>query len=397
MFIPWWIHEEYEYPFRDEEHKQEFAESLNDSDESRYGNEVKLLDLPSMDIPIRAGEIRKVKLTLGNLLWRRDKIATMKFSLARFYRQYPSTAEEAFRGAMLSPLDRDSLDWYSAHNVRYSETDEEKGEIAGKLVQPYKTGEFFEKDEISNTFNFQPVQHPIVILWEQVHQYRQYIIGVDMAQGLESGDFSCAIVICRLPFRVVARLRGLDGRRLDPNEFGRQLFALGQYYNNAMICPENNADGGALVRDLINWKYPNLISEKLITGNPAGNRYGWNNNGQTHKRMVAQLQQVIRERSISITDELVIEEMKHLVYRPGRSGGIQAAKKGERRKPGSLPTGYYDDTSFALGGALLLESVLEAPKNEKQIEQEIKILNYQRTIRTKTENVFDENEWLQYT
>ena len=395
LFIPWWIHEEYEYQFRSERHKREFAESLHDADESRYGNEVKLLDLPPMDIPIRKGEIRKVGVTLENLYWRRDKIATMKFSLPRFYRQYPSTADEAFRGAMLSPLDRDSLDWYSVTNVRYEETDEEKGEIAGELRKPYKTGEFFEKDEISNTFEFKDVLHPIVILWDSVYRYREYIIGVDMAQGLESGDFSCAIVISRLPFRVVARLRGLDGRRLDPNEFGRQLFALGQYYNNALICPENNADGGALIRDLVNWNYPNLAREEMITGNPS-KRYGWLNNGPTHKRMVAQLQQVIRERSLMIPDEMVIEEMKHIIYRPGRGGGVQAAKKGERRKPGSLPTGYYDDAVFSIGGALLLESVLPAPKDEKTIENEIKITNYRRNVYAREENTYDENQWLNY-
>ena len=400
LFIPWWIHEEYGednpvYQFKSERERRKFAESLNDTDESRWGNEVKLLELPPINIPISEGEVREVRLTLENLKWRRDKIATMKFSLPRFYRQYPSTADEAFRGAMLSPLDRNSLDWYSATNVRYEEDDEEKGEVAGELRKPYKTGEYFEKDEISNTFDFVSVQHPIVVLWEKVYRYREYIIGVDMAQGLESGDFSCAIVICRLPFRVVARLRGLDGRRLDPNEFARQLFALGQYYNNAMICPENNADGGALIRDLVNWNYPNLAREEIITGNPS-KRYGWLNNGPSHKRMVAELQQTIRQRSIMIPDELVIDELKHLVYRPGRSGGIQAAKKGERRKPGSLPTGYYDDTSFALGGGLLLESVLEPPKSEKELEQDVKYRNHQRTIAARTENTYNENDWLNY-
>ena len=178
-----------------------------------------------------------------------------------------------------------------------------------------------------------------------------------------------------LPFRVVARLRGLDGRRLDPNEFGRQLFALGQYYNNAMICPENNADGGALVRDLVNWRYPNLVREELITGNSAGNRYGWNNNGQTHKRMVAKLQEVIREKRIDIKDEVIIEECKHMVYRPGRGGRYPKPRKKDRNAD---PVLYRQVTTMTrcslLGGALLLGfSDLGFAKTDKQRENEERV------------------------
>ena len=401
LFIPWWVHEEYGEDhsfnqFKSEAEKKEFAKSLHNSPDDMFGDEVSLLNLKPINIPIRPGEIREVGVTLENLKWRRAKISEKSFSLTDFYRQYPSTPDEAFRSAMLSPLDQRSLAWYTENRVHYPEKkpDGTPHPKAGELRKPAKIGEFFEKDEVSNTFDFLEVQHAIVILWELVRQYGEYIIGVDMAQGLETGDFSCAVVISRLPFRVVAVLRGLDGRRLDPNEFGRQLFALGQYYNNAMICPENNADGGALVRDLVNWRYPNLVSEELITGNSAGNRYGWNNNGQTHKRMVAKLQEVIREKRIDIKDEMIIEEMKHMVYRPGRGGGIQAAKKGQKRRPGSSAVGYYDDTVFATGGALLLDSVLEAPKTDKQIENELRVRQLENRVRQQKTQQFDENDWL---
>ena len=397
LFIPWFVHEEYSYEFKNEREREKFAENLHDSEEKVFGDEVALLRLPKINIPIRPGEVREIGVTLENLRWRRDKIVMKKLALPSFYRQYPSTADEAFRASMLSPLDRKSLDWYTENRVHYPELTQ-KGDPhpkAGELRTPFDTGEFFEKDEVSNTFEFKEVQHPIVKRWEEVHPFRRYIIGVDMAQGMETGDFSCAVVICRLPFRVVAMLRGLDGRRLDPNEFGRQLFALGQYYNNAMICPENNADGGSLIRDLVNWNYSNLVPEKTITGNSAGNRFGWNNNGQTHRRMLAELQRVVRERTIDIKDETIIEEAKHLKYRPGRGGGVQAAKKGEKRRPGSLAAGYYDDTIFALGGALLCDASLDdAPKSEKQIENEARLERIQTRVQRKQQNVYDENVWL---
>ena len=73
---------------------------------------------------------------------------------------------------------------------------------------------------------------------------------------------------------------------------------------------------------------------------------------------------------------------------------MQAAKKGERRRPGSSPVGYYDDTIFALGGALLLESEMPPPKSEKQLENEARIARVQSRVKKKTDNVYDENAWL---
>lgn len=387
LFIPWYVHEEYEFGFRSDRERKEFEASLQDSPESQFGNEKALLSVPPIEIETINGEVKHVGITLENLKWRRDKIAVMKFSIARFQRQYPTTSEEAFLTSQLNVLDRESLDWYSKNRVHDPDT--------GEPRKPVKSGEFEEKDEVSFTFTLEPRLHPIINIFEDVQIHHDYIIGVDLAQGLESGDFSCGIVVCRQPFRVVARLRGFDGRRLDPHEFARQLFALGQYYNNAMICPENNSDGGGVVRSLLDWRYPNLVQESLITGLPS-KRYGWNNNGATKKRMVGELQRHIADRTIDIIDELIIEEGRHLVYKSGnktQGANVQAAKKGQRRRPGSLPIGYYDDTIFALGGAMLLESMLDPAPTPKQNAQRARLETYNRRLR-EHEDQYNENEWL---
>ena len=395
LFIPWYVHEEYEIPFSSEEEREEFAKSLNNSKEMRYGDEVSLLhDTPDIEIPTIGGEVKKVGISLEKLRWRRDKIAIMKFSIARFKRQYPTTADEAFLTSVLNVIDRDALDWYTKERVNARDPKTDK-----RLGDPIFIGEFLEHDELSHTFLLEENSlHGVVALFEEPKEFREYIIGVDLAQGLESGDFSCAIVVCRLPFRVVARLRGFDGRRLDPHEFARQLYALGTHYNTAMICPENNADGGGVAKLLVEWAYPKVSQESLITGNHSRNRYGWMNNGATKKRMVNQLQRVFREKSIDIVDELIIEEGKHLIYRSGQSArgsNVQAAKKGMRRKPGSLQTGYYDDTIFALGGALLLESCLEAPKTPKMLENQAR-MQRQREREKHLRDRHDENAWLDF-
>ena len=390
VFIPWFVHEEYEFPFKTDEERNRFESSLGYAEDALYGDEVSLLQIDPISIPTVNGKVNHVEVTLEKLKWRRNQLAIMNFSHEGFKRQYPITAEEAFLTSVLNVLDRPALNWYTKERVHDPETE--------KLREPVFSGEFFDRDELSNESDLKPTRHAIVHIFEQPKQYHEYIIGADLAQGLESGDFSCGIVVCRLPFRVVARLRGLDGRRLDPYEFARQLYHLGRYYNDGWMVPENNADGGGVIRALLDWRYPNLVQESLITGNTGTGRHGWMNNGLTKKRMVGELQRVIRERTIDITDELIIEEAKHLIYKSGQSttgSKIHAAKKGQRRRPGSLQIGYYDDTIFALGGALLLESVLEAPRTPKVLEQEARMSKEKSRIRNR-ETQYDENEWLNY-
>ena len=93
-------------------------------------------------------------------------------------------------------LDRESLDWYTKNRVHDPET--------GEVRQPVVTGEFQEKDEISNTFTLEPQLHPIINIFEDVKKHHDYIIGVDLAQGLESLATSHVLsFFARLPLSVL--------------------------------------------------------------------------------------------------------------------------------------------------------------------------------------------------
>ena len=89
LFVPWYVHEEYEIDFRSDKERQEFEDSLHDSAESQFGNEKALLSIPPIEIPTVNGEVKYVGITLENLKWRRDKIAVMKFSIPRFQTTIP--------------------------------------------------------------------------------------------------------------------------------------------------------------------------------------------------------------------------------------------------------------------------------------------------------------------
>ena len=226
LFLPWFIHEEYRKEFDSEDEEKAFEASLGESEEHEFGNEKELLDMDLM-----ASDWVKYwktldfegydKISLENLNWRRLVIRELNGVIPEFNRQYPTTPEMAFLSNSAHVLDMNAIRWYMSEMVREPER--------GQLV---------ERTDGSGLAEYKQMRSGILSVWEHPNPHMEYIIGVDVAEGKDSGDFSCAYVISRLPLRIVCRLRGYDGRRVTIKEFARQLYMLGKYYNDAYICPE---------------------------------------------------------------------------------------------------------------------------------------------------------------
>ena len=74
-------------------------------------------------------------------------------------------------------------------------------------------------------------------MWRPPEQGHTYVIGADVAEGLETGDYSCAQVLDRRDLCQVSEWHG----HTDPDLFGEELAKLGRLYNSAMIgCEVNN-------------------------------------------------------------------------------------------------------------------------------------------------------------
>ena len=56
--------------------------------------------------------------------------------------------------------------------------------------------------------------------------HTEYVMGSDHAEGLDGRDYSAAIVLQRLPLRMVAKIRGYDGRQVSIDEFAEQMYYL---------------------------------------------------------------------------------------------------------------------------------------------------------------------------
>lgn len=169
-----------------------------------------------------------------------------------------------------------------------------------------------------------------------------YIVGADVAEGLESGDFSCAVVLDRRTCEQVAIWHG----HCPPEEFGRILLDIGVFFNHAFIAPERNFHGFGVVNYLRDKKYRRLYYDRdrgaeAIKRNHTGQKtYGWETNARTKPILVQTLASFIRDKHIRINDMNTIDELTTYIYnKDGQTGAMG---------------GCFDDRVIALGIALQL-------------------------------------------
>lgn len=180
-------------------------------------------------------------------------------------------------------------------------------------------------------------------LWEKPQPDDAYLIGADVAEGVDGGDNSCAQIISRKKFKQVASWCG----KIEPYEFGRVLHDLGLYYNNALVAPERNSSGVSTIDSLRKLNYPNLY--KMVKFDKDGaeetDRYGWITNLHTRGLIIGTLREVIRENSLILQDPDTLSELKTFILNPD-TGKMEAA------------VGNHDDRVMALAIAAYLHTTL---------------------------------------
>lgn len=159
-----------------------------------------------------------------------------------------------------------------------------------------------------------------------------YVIGADVAMGIRNGDYSVAQILDSQK-RQVGVWRG----HVHPDFFADVLFALGTYYNEARIAPENNAHGlltaVRLGRDLA---YPNTFTEvnegKLNDLETI--QIGFRTTSKTKPLIIDRLRAALREEGMELYDKTTLREM--LSYIVTESGAMEAEE------------GCFDDCVMAL-------------------------------------------------
>lgn len=139
---------------------------------------------------------------------------------------------------------------------------------------------------------------------------RKCVIGADVAEGLESGDYSDAVVIDANSWEELATVNG----HWEPDEFARQLHALSEAYD-APIAVERNNHGHAVIATL-----KALKSRRIGTG--WDGRTGWLTNVQTKPQMIDLLATALRDGLIVVHSQATLDELS--TYRINADGSTGA-------------------------------------------------------------------------
>jgi len=152
----------------------------------------------------------------------------------------------------------------------------------------------------------------------------EYVIGADVAEGLEHGDFDAGWVLRRDTLEHVALWHG----HLDPDLFGDELRKLGLWYHEALLGVESNNHGLTTITHLRNKGYPNLYRQTLFgtETDKEKARLGWLTNQATKPLMIGNLARVIRERILKSKCRRFVEEALSFVRdEKGRMGAREKA------------------------------------------------------------------------
>jgi hypothetical protein len=187
-------------------------------------------------------------------------------------------------------------------------------------------------------------------LWVMPDREDRYVIGVDVAEGKEWGDYSDASVLSVLSGELVAKYHG----RIDPDLFAEELVKLGKFYGNALIGVENNNHGLTVVTGLRHMNYPNMYRQQILdqVSRKQGIRYGWRTDKASKPLMIDELNRAIREHDIQVYDEPTLAELRTYVRdekgamhgSPHDDRVISLAIANQMRKVSFLPQ-YSDPTN----------------------------------------------------
>ena len=247
----------------------------------------------------------------------KKRIAEYENKLPKLHQEYPSNDLEAFVQSARQVFDNAVL---AKHEERI------KAEMAERAAQGLPAWE--EVDGLT--------------IYEEPDANHSYIIGADVAEGLEKGDYSDASVVCRETGREMAALRG----HWPMDVYAAKLDELGYRYNEALLAVERNNHGHAVLLALVSglaherWAGARIAYAKLYhykeeytPGRRQDARPGWHTNVATKPLMISSLTRGMRDE----------------VYEPRSQTFIREATDFESDEAGRMgaPDGRNDDAVMA--------------------------------------------------
>lgn len=226
------------------------------------------------------------QLTDEQLQWRRWCIANnCGGSLDMFRQEYPASPGEAFLHSGTGVFDNEQI-------VLRLE----------RLPSPAGRGEFTDGEWTES-------ETGAITLYELPEEGVPYVLGGDTAG--EGSDYFTAIVIDNVTGRIAAKLR----QKYSEPEYVRQIYALGRFYNDALVAIETNFSTYPVMK-LQEMEYPNQYSrerEDTYT-RQMKKSYGFRTDRQSRPRAIANLVEVFSSHPEWFGDPELLNEMLTFCY-----------------------------------------------------------------------------------
>ena len=326
IFLPWWIHEEYEV----EPLQWELDALANNPDDFEQ-------QASTEGIPL---EGKQFVLGPRKLAWRRrtiverfggDPVTLGKDATRDFQQEYPATAEEAFLVSGACYFDEDELRRMARHCTDAVAT--------GRLIETTEDDKKITRLEKSS--------RGFLDIFEFPQEGAHYVIGADTAEGklvstrrvtsdtaaAEAGgrDNSSATVLkIRGPESAPKLVAVLHGH-ISPDIFARQMAMLGEYYacggpsktghstvrDVALIGVESNHSSGQRVLEYLKdiLRYRRLYWQREIVTRTKNfeRRPGWRTDERSRMILLDTLAELIRKGQIEVPDANTVRELTTFV------------------------------------------------------------------------------------
>jgi len=290
------------------------------------------------------------------ILWRREKKKEFIDDPKKFYQEYPKDDMEAFIASGRPRFDTKMLikmEEYAIKKGSYKAGGYKYGQIIPNAnpdaldADRYVFEEVLQVMDGSDPTPLKVFEMPIKKKsGPEGHPEAKYVVAVDVSEGKlnkesrkKENDFSVIHVLRADNYQTVARWRG----HIDPDQLALVVYAIGIFYNRALVGVEVNNHGLTTVQALRNKSYPNLYMRESNEEHRFQERtslMGFSTNRKTKKIIIDNLAQAIREGDILDLDVVFIREC--MTYIRDDQGFTNAQE------------GQFDDTVMAMAIALHL-------------------------------------------